>query len=67
MVVAPTLTAVEMHPGAPMPFTNPELPAEMTVTMLLVRSVSMIGLRVSVSQAAAKPPPPRLMFTEAIV
>ncbi len=63
-VVDPTLTALEIHAGAPMEFVKPLLPEEMTVAMPADLRLSIIGLRTSVSQLLKKRPPPRLMFTE---
>ena len=40
-VVEPTLTALEMQPGAEIPVELPLLPDEMTVAMPAERSVSM--------------------------
>src|SRR5688572_15598922 len=68
--VAPTLTAVEMQPGADMLFVNPSLPDEMTVAMPAARRLSMNALVdafwASQLDCEKNWPPPRLMFTAAI-
>jgi hypothetical protein len=63
-VVDPTLTALDMHAGAPMESVKPLLPEAITVAMPADLRLSIIGLRVSESQLLKKRWPPRLMFTE---
>ena len=50
LVVAPTVTAVEMHPGAPVALTYALFPEEITVAMPAERRLSMMALRASSSQ-----------------
>src|SRR4029079_5215022 len=64
--VAPTVTAVEMQPGAPTAFVNPLLPAAIAVAMSLERRLSIGVLRLSPSQAEVFIPLPRLMFAAAM-
>ncbi len=42
--VAPTLTALEMHPGLPMLLENPLFPDEITVAILAERRLSITAL-----------------------
>ena len=64
-VVAPTLTADEMHPGTLIALVAPALPAAMTVAMPANLRLSMIGLCGCESQFVVDVAPPRLRFTEA--
>src|SRR5262245_62054158 len=66
-VVEPTLTAVETQPGELMAFVKPPFPAATTVAMRTERRLSMMAFVGSWSQFAVYFPPPRLMFTDAIV
>jgi hypothetical protein len=66
-VVAPTLTADDTHAGAARPVCQPSFPAATTVATPIARSLSMLGLYGAVSHAASKMPPPRLMFTAAML
>jgi hypothetical protein len=63
-VVAPTLIAEEMHPGALTEFVDPLLPAAMAVAMPADRRLSMIGFVGSPSQGEVDRPPPRLRFAD---
>ena len=64
--VAPTVTAVEMQPGAPTAFVKPLFPAAIAVATLLLSRLSMAVLRLSPSHAEVFIPPPRLMFAAAM-
>ena len=64
LVVAPTLIADEMHPGALTEFVDPLLPAAMAVAILADRRLSMIDFVGSPSQGELERPPPRLRFAE---
>jgi hypothetical protein len=63
--VEPTLTAVEIHPGALMESVKPSLPEEMTVAIPTDLRLSIATFRGSESQFEKKRPPPMLMLTEA--
>ena len=63
LVVEPTVTAVEMQPGAPTPAVSESLPDEITVATRAARRLSISDLRASPSQALVLLPPPRLMLT----
>src|SRR5262245_33576708 len=69
-VVAPTLTAVEMHPGALTEFVDPfspsttAFPAATAVAMPTDRRLSMIAFVGSLSQGDVDRPPPRLRFAD---
>jgi hypothetical protein len=65
-VMLPTLTALLMQAGMPMAFVTELLPLEITVAMPAARRLSMIGLRLSLSQGDVSAPAPMLMLTEAI-
>jgi hypothetical protein len=59
-VVEPTLTALDMHAGAPRASVKSSLPEEITVAMPADLRLSIIALRESESQLVVKRPPPRL-------
>jgi hypothetical protein len=63
-VVEPTLTALDIQPGAFMESVKPLLPEAITVAIPAVLRLSIIAFRESVSQLLKKRPPPMLMFTE---
>src|SRR5262245_35064994 len=65
--VDPTLTAVEIQPGLVSDVVDDELPAATTVAMPIDRKLSIAGLYGWLSQGAAYKPPPRLMFTDAML
>ena len=67
-VVEPTVKAVDIHPGDPIAAGKLSFPAAITVVPPAVINWSIMALSaaLSVSQAAAKLPPPRLMFAAAI-
>lgn len=69
-VVDPTLTAVEMQPGALMALVNPSFPDAITVAIRAERRLSIAAFipAFARSQAAwlVNPPPPKLILTEAI-
>ena len=58
--VAPTVTALEMHPGFETEASKPLFPAAMTVAMPWPSRVSISALRTSLSHGALSWPPPRL-------
>ena len=66
-VLAPTVTAVEMHDGALTPPLEPSLPEATIVTMPAERKLSIAALRTSVLQSDENTPEPRLRFTAAIL
>ena len=66
-VVDPTLTAEEMQAGADMAFVWPSLPEATTVVMPAARKASIATLVGSESQNVVNDPPPRLMFTAAML
>ena len=66
LLVAPTLIADEMQPGALSAFTHPLFPAAMTVAIPTERRLSMIRFVGSVSHGAVHDPPPRLRLADAI-
>ncbi len=61
----PTLTTVEMHAGALMPFLYPSFPDDATVATPAARRASTETFAGSRSQGVRKCPPPRLMFAAA--
>jgi hypothetical protein len=63
--VEPTVTAVEMQPGADTALVKPLLPAAIAVATPTLLRLSMLALRLSVSQALVNWPPPRLIFADA--
>ena len=65
LVVAPTLTALEMHAGELSASAKPSLPLATTVATPAERSRSMPGLSGSLSQCVVYCPLPRLMLAEA--
>ncbi len=65
LVVAPTLTAEDMHAGELSAFVAPLLPAATVVAMPTDRRLSMMAFSGSESQAEVNRPPPRLRFAEA--
>jgi hypothetical protein len=64
-VVAPTLIADDIHPGALTEFVDPLLPAAMAVAILADLRLSMIDFVGSPSQGEVDRPPPRLRFADA--
>ena len=63
-VVAPTLIADEMQPGALRAFVKPLLPPATTVAMPTDLRLSMIAFVGSPSQGTVEVPPPRLRFAD---
>src|ERR1700760_2606470 len=63
--VEPTATAVEMQPGAEIALVKPLLPAAIAVATPTLLRLSMLALRLSVSQALVNWPPPRLILAAA--
>jgi len=67
-VVEPTLTALDIHAGAPIRLVNPPLPAEAIVAipndLRLSIAAFVLGLAASQEAADEYAPPPRLKFTE---
>ncbi len=67
LLVAPTLTALEMHAGALMRLVEPSLPEAITVAMPTDRRLSIMGLWGSSSQGLRSSRLPRLRLTAAMV
>ena len=65
LVVAPTVTAVEMQPGEPTNGLYPLLPEEIVVKTPAFRRWSIADFCTASSQASLCWPPPRLMLTDA--
>ena len=68
LCVEPTLIALEMHAGAPIPSESPSFPDATTVAIPNDRRLSIAALRADsiVSHSDECGAPPRVMFTEAI-
>ena len=66
-VVDPTLIAVEIQAGDAIELVDASLPEAITVGIPTERRLSIMGLRGSSSQFARNCPPPRLMFTAAML
>jgi len=64
LVVAPTLTAVEMQPGALTALVALLLPAAIAEAMPAARRLSMIDFVGSVSHGDVYRPPPRLRLVD---
>ena len=67
MLVAPTLTALEMHAGAFIRLVEASLPEAITVAMPTARRLSIIALWGSLSHGLRNSWLPRLMLTAAMV
>src|SRR4051812_14410719 len=67
LVVEPTVTAVLMHPGEVTPAPDPLFPAAIAVGVPAESRLSIAGLSGLLSHAPPGEPPPRLMFTEAML
>ena len=69
-MVAPTLTTVEMHAGAPIDSVNPSLPEAAAVAISKERKLSMAAFLAALAASheawLTNLPPPRLILTEAI-
>src|SRR5882762_4715569 len=66
LVLAPTLTALEIQAGELSALVKPSLPLATTVAMPAERSTSIAGLSGSSSHGPEELPPPRLMFAAAM-
>lgn len=68
LLVEPTLIAVEMQAGAPIPLLLPSFPDAITVAIPTERRLSIAALRAGslASQGEEEAAPPRLRLTEAI-